>query len=77
MSVYILLIHLLSRAISDMDYAGTDDLGPAVLSVAWVFAGISILIVAARFYVRIWIVRKLGIDDYIILLTLVSLLLNS
>lgn len=77
MSVYILLIHLLSRAISDMDYAGTDDLGPAVLSVAWVFAGISILIVAARFYVRIWIVRKLGIDDYIILLTLALGLGNS
>ncbi|KAI2632713.1 hypothetical protein GGS26DRAFT_557177 [Hypomontagnella submonticulosa] len=60
-----------------MDYAGTDDLGPAVLSVAWVFAGISILIVAARFYVRIWIVRKLGIDDYIILLTLALGLGNS
>ncbi|KAI0384613.1 hypothetical protein F5Y04DRAFT_277339 [Hypomontagnella monticulosa] len=60
-----------------MESAAPDNLGPAVLSVAWVFAGISILVVAARFYVRIRIVRKLGIDDYIILLTLALGLGNS
>ncbi|KAI0152044.1 hypothetical protein F4776DRAFT_599985 [Hypoxylon sp. NC0597] len=56
---------------------GSDDLGPAVLGVAWTFAGISILIVALRFYVRLGIVKKLTLDDYVIILTLIFSLGNS
>lgn len=51
---------------------GPNALGAAVVAVAWVFGAFAILVVAARFYVRMRIVRKLFRDDYIILITLVS-----
>lgn len=47
-------------------------LGAAVVAVAWVFGVFAIVVVAARFYVRTRIVRRLFMDDYIILITLVS-----
>lgn len=50
----------------------SENLGPAVVVVAWVFAALAIVIVSARFYVRLRIVRKMFKDDYIILITLVS-----
>lgn len=50
----------------------SENLGPAVVVIAWVFAALAMAIVAARFYVRLGIVRKLFKDDYIILITLVS-----
>ncbi|CAJ2504619.1 Uu.00g120130.m01.CDS01, partial [Anthostomella pinea] len=55
-----------------MENNGSDDLGLAVLGVAWALAGISIIIVIARFYVRLRIVRKFSVDDCIILFTLAS-----
>lgn len=51
----------------------SDNLGPAVLAVAWTLAAVATLVVAARLYVRLRIVRTLNADDYIILLTLVCL----
>lgn len=53
--------------------ADADNLGPAVLAVAWSFAVLAAAVVGARIYVRLQVVRRLRIDDYIILLTLVSL----
>jgi hypothetical protein len=51
-----------------------DDLGPAVVIVAWVFAALAAVVVGTRLFVRLRIVpRTLRLDDYIILLTLVSL----
>lgn len=47
-------------------------LGVAVIAVAWVLAVLATVIVAIRFYVRLGIVKRLFIDDYIILITLVS-----
>lgn len=47
-------------------------LGAAVVAMAWVSGVFAIVVVAARFYVRMRIVRKLFRDDYIILITLVS-----
>lgn len=47
-------------------------LGAAVVAVAWVFGIFAVVVVAARFYARMRIVRKLFVDDYIILITLVS-----
>ncbi|KAI0205106.1 integral membrane protein [Astrocystis sublimbata] len=54
-----------------------DNLGPAVLSVAWVFGVLSILVVGARFYVRLRILHRLTVDDYVIVLALIFGLLNS
>ncbi|KAI1630918.1 hypothetical protein F4809DRAFT_634625 [Biscogniauxia mediterranea] len=60
-----------------MENSSMDNLGPAVLSIAWVFAGLSIAIVIARFYVRLRIVKRIGLDDCIILITLLLGLGNS
>ncbi|KAI1455341.1 hypothetical protein F4805DRAFT_476876 [Annulohypoxylon moriforme] len=54
-----------------------NDLGPTVVAVSWAFAAISTIIVIARFYVRLRIVRFLTIDDYIIAVTLALALGNS
>jgi hypothetical protein len=53
------------------------NLGPAVVSVAWIFVSISLAIVAARIWIRTRIVRKTSIDDYIIVFTLLLSLGNS
>lgn len=50
-----------------------NDLGPAVVAVAWTFAALATLVVGTRIYVRLRILKTLRIDDYVILLTLVSL----
>jgi hypothetical protein len=47
-----------------------NDLGPAVVAVAWTFAALATAVVGARIYVRLRFLRTLKIDDYIILLTL-------
>ncbi|KAI1097191.1 hypothetical protein F4804DRAFT_328354 [Jackrogersella minutella] len=57
--------------------SNSGDLRPVVLAIAWVFAGISTSIVALRFYVRLVILRKFKLDDYIILITLLFGLGNS
>ncbi|KAI1656888.1 hypothetical protein F4813DRAFT_362175 [Daldinia decipiens] len=44
----------------------SENLGPSLLAVAWVFTGISTLVVAMRFYVRIGILRKFHLDDCIV-----------
>ncbi|KAI8965446.1 hypothetical protein F5Y11DRAFT_344606 [Daldinia sp. FL1419] len=53
------------------------NLGPALLAVAWLVASISILVVALRFYVRIGITRRFGVDDGLIILTLLCLVGNA
>lgn len=45
-------------------------LGDAVMAVAWVFGGLATVVVAARFYVCLRVMRKVSVDDYIVLLTL-------
>lgn len=50
----------------------TENLGPALVAVAWVFNVIAVIVVAARFYVRRNIVHRLSLDDWIILFTLVG-----
>ncbi|KAK2595730.1 hypothetical protein N8I77_013755 [Diaporthe amygdali] len=54
-----------------------NSLGAAVVTVAWVFAALAIVTVAARFYVRLKIVRKLFRDDYVILVTFTFAIINS
>lgn len=49
-----------------------NNLGPAVVIVAWIFSAIAIAVVFTRYYIRLKIVRKTTIDDWLILLTLVS-----
>lgn len=51
----------------------TENLGPALVAVAWVFNVIAVIVVTARFYVRRNIVHRLSLDDWIILFTLVGI----
>ncbi|KAI1138228.1 hypothetical protein F5Y05DRAFT_385542 [Hypoxylon sp. FL0543] len=55
----------------------SDNLGPTVVVVSWVFAALAMLVVFGRFYVRLRIVRKFTVDDYIVAITLVLALGNS
>ncbi|RYO87814.1 hypothetical protein DL764_008808 [Monosporascus ibericus] len=48
----------------------SESLGLTVLAVTWVFAGLATVVIAARFYVCLRILRKVSVDDYVILLTL-------
>lgn len=49
-----------------------DNNGPTALISAWTEAAIATLVVSVRFITSIWIVKKLAIDDWIMLLALVS-----
>jgi hypothetical protein len=49
-----------------------DNLGPTALVIAWVFLVFAIVVVVTRYYVRLRIVRRFGMDDWLILLTTVS-----
>lgn len=54
-------------ALSSFAYLGT-----TVLTVAWVFAGLAAIVVVARYYARLKIMRRFTIDDFLILITFVS-----
>lgn len=49
-----------------------DNLGPALLIVSWVFASISLVVILMRTYVRVHILQRFNIDDWLIYLTFVS-----
>ncbi|KAF2438305.1 hypothetical protein P171DRAFT_504428 [Karstenula rhodostoma CBS 690.94] len=54
-----------------------DNLGPDLLVVAWVFASISLIVVIMRTYVRVHILRRFNIDDWLIYLTFILALCDS
>ncbi|KAF3057244.1 integral membrane protein [Daldinia childiae] len=63
-----------------MDNTGSGNsgnLGPSLLAIAWVFTGISTLVVALRFYVRISILRRFRLDDCMIVITLLCVIGSS
>lgn len=49
----------------------SDDKGPKILTVLWVLTGLTTVIVTARMYIRIILLRNIGIDDYLIAVSLV------
>lgn len=49
-----------------------ENLGPALLVVAWVFAAISLLVISVLCYVRLRITKRFQVDDWLILFTFVS-----
>ncbi|KAI1277557.1 integral membrane protein [Xylaria sp. FL0933] len=54
-----------------------DNLGVAVVSIAWVFAALAAVVIAARIYIRFLVVRRATIDDYIIILAFCLAIINS
>ncbi|KAF2186416.1 hypothetical protein K469DRAFT_573381 [Zopfia rhizophila CBS 207.26] len=53
------------------------NVGPTIRDLAWALAAISIVIVAMRFYVRAFIVRCMGWDDWTMLLALILGVINT
>lgn len=51
--------------------ADTHDKGPRILAVVWTLSTLTTIFVAARVYIRQWLIRNAGIDDYIIVVSLV------
>ncbi|BAE66454.1 unnamed protein product [Aspergillus oryzae RIB40] len=50
--------------------ADTHDKGPRILAVVWTLSTLTTIFVAARVYIRQWLIRNAGIDDYIIVVSL-------
>jgi hypothetical protein len=48
-----------------------ENLGPALLAVTWVFAAVATAVIASRYYVRITILHRTRIDDWLIIITYV------
>jgi hypothetical protein len=61
-----------ASAAHDPSYANAN-LGPSVLHVAWSLAAISIVIVGIRLATRAFVVRVIKLDDYVMVLSLVSI----
>ncbi|PQE19570.1 integral membrane protein [Rutstroemia sp. NJR-2017a WRK4] len=55
----------------------SSNLGPGVLAVSWVFGALAIIIVGTRYYVRLRIVERFTIDDWLIALVLILALFNG
>lgn len=48
-----------------------DNKGPKILSVLWILTALTTLIVAARIYIRLRILKNFGVDDYLIVVSMV------
>lgn len=58
---------------SNLTARGDDaNIGTTILAILGSLTGISAVFVAARIYVRVKLLRNLGLDDYLIVLALVT-----
>jgi hypothetical protein len=53
-----------------------DNKGPKILAVLWTLTGLTTLIVSARIYIRMVVLRNFGIDDHLILISMVRSSIN-
>ncbi|KAJ5774225.1 hypothetical protein N7457_009121 [Penicillium paradoxum] len=49
-----------------------DDKGPKILAVIWTLTGLTALMVIARVYIRVFMLRNFGVDDYLIVASMIS-----
>lgn len=58
---------------NELLYTRNDDVnnGTAIIAIVGSFTAVSALFVAARLYVRVKLLRNLGLDDYLIVLAMV------
>lgn len=52
----------------------SQDKGPTILALQWTLTVLATIFVAARIFVRTTLVKRMGLDDYLIILSLVSIL---
>jgi hypothetical protein len=58
---------------NDLDLKiAAENKGPVLLTIAWVFATIAIVVVASRLYVRLRLINRFRVDDWLITATFVS-----
>lgn len=48
-----------------------DDKGPKILAVLWTLTGLTAVMVVARVYIRLKLLRNFGLDDYLIVVSMV------
>ncbi|KAJ5163102.1 uncharacterized protein N7500_004932 [Penicillium coprophilum] len=48
-----------------------DDKGPKILAVLWTLTGLTAIMVVARVYIRLKVLRNFGMDDYLIVLSMI------
>lgn len=48
-----------------------DNKGPKILSVLWILTALTTVIVAARIYIRLHMLKNFGVDDYLIAVSMV------
>lgn len=48
-----------------------DDKGPKILAVLWTLTGLTTIMVIARVYIRLKLLRNFGMDDYLIVVSMV------
>lgn len=53
------------------------DKGPTILAICSTLTAVATVFVAARLYVRTTILSRVGLDDWLIVVSIVSTLLNS
>jgi hypothetical protein len=49
-----------------------DNKGPTILTVMWAVTTVAVIFVIARVYTRIVVVKNLGVDDFLITLSMVA-----
>ena len=49
-----------------------ENLGPTLLITAWILAAVATAVVFTRYYIRMRVLRRTSLDDWLILLTLVG-----
>lgn len=55
----------------------SDDKGPKILAVLWGLTGFTMVVVAARMYIRGRMLRNFGADDWLIAFSMVNLSLSQ
>jgi len=51
---------------------GDQNRGPELLAVTWVFTSVALLVVIAKFYTRVKVLHSTGLDDALVILSMVN-----
>jgi len=51
---------------------GDQNRGPELLAVTWVFTSVALLVVIAKFYTRVKVLHSTGLDDVLVILSMVN-----
>ena len=55
-----------------MAIVGNQNRGPELLAIIWVFTILALLVVITRFYTKIKVLHKTGLDDALVVFSMVS-----